>query len=213
MRKNKGHRSRALIVGITGGTGAGKSIVSQIFNNLGAYIIDADAVGREILENDPKVIGQVIETFGKSILNPNEKISRKVLGNIVFNDSAKLTLLNSIIHPPMILAIKREVVHVLRSRRYSIVAVDAALIFETGVESYFDFIIAVVAENDKRIDRLQQRGLSRKNALTRIHSQIPQEEKSLKTHIMLENNGTIQELEEKATGLYKKILEPLSRSE
>lgn len=211
MRRKNKRPHQTLIVGITGGTGAGKSIISRIFNDLGAHIIDADKVGRLTLENDEKVKEKVIASFGDSILSPDGKISRKSLGKIVFNDPAKLRLLNSIIHPPMIKTIKREINQIIQSGKNTITAVDAALIFEAEVESYFDIIIAVTADDELRISRLQQRGLSRENALTRIHSQIPQNEKCDKAHLIVENNGTIQDLEEKATGLYKKILEQFTQ--
>ncbi len=199
-------RKRTPVIGITGGIGSGKSIVAKVFARLGSYVIDADKAGKTVLENDKDVQYNVIQAFGKDILSEDGSINRKSLGNIVFTDQSKLRILNKIIQPRLIQAVKDEISDSLRMKKYEMVTVDAAIIFEAGVESFFDYIISVVAPMQKRIAWLKERGFSEREAQARIASQMKQEEKAARSHFVLSNDSTITELEKNAEELYAKIL-------
>ena len=194
------------MVGITGGIGSGKSVVAKVFARMGAYLIDADLVGKSIMENDGDVQKNVIQEFGEEILGDDGNIDRKGLGTIVFTSQAKLRTLNRIIQAKLIQAVKDEISEGLRRRKNEMVAIDAAIIFEAGVESFFDYIIAVTARMQDRVKWLKERGLSEREAQARIASQLKQEEKASRSHFVLENTGSIGDLERNAEQLYIKII-------
>lgn len=209
--KTGSYHFRVPVVGITGGIGSGKSIVANLFRQLGAFVIDADAVGKKILETDITVKSEVVNTFGCDIVNNEGTINRERLGEKVFKNDSNLQILNHLIHPPMIRFIEHETKKAIHSRKYSIVVVDAALLFEAGVESKFDYIITVVADLEKRIQWVHDRGLrKRETILARINAQMPQEEKASHSDFVLENNGTIEELEKKARQLFQDIVKKFS---
>ena len=198
-------QKRIPVVGITGGIGSGKTVVAKVFARMGSYLIDADLAGKEILENDTDVQKNVIQEFGKEILDEEGKIDRKCLGSMVFTSQEKLRTLNKIIQAKLIQAVKDEISEGLRRRKHEMVAVDAAIIFEAGVESFFDYIITVTARMQDRVKWLKARGLSEREAQARIASQMKQEEKASRSHFILENTASIADLERNAEELYAKI--------
>ena len=205
--EKESRRNNVPVVGITGGIGSGKSVVAGVFKRMGAFVIDADVIGKEILESDEGIIRKVIQTFGKEIVQEDGSIDRKKLGNIVFSDQVKLRNLNKIIQPVLVQSVKDEISDSLRLRMHDIVAVDAAIIFEARVESFFDCIIAVTARVEDRMKWLRKRGLTDRETQTRIASQMKQEEKASRSDYVIENISDITALESRAEELYNTILE------
>ena len=204
MPKRKRHP--VPVVGITGIIGSGKTILAKVFAKNGGFVIDADKVGREVLENDPDVINRVVKLFGEEILEKGEKISRKKVADFVFSSNYYLKKFNAIIHPPMIKLIKSKIKEVLNQSIFSMIVVDAALIFETGIEDRFDYVVTVYASVEHIIERLtSHRKITETEIKRRIKSQIPQTDKINKSRYTIENNGTRKDFEKRAEELFNKI--------
>jgi len=180
---------KKLIVGLTGGIASGKTTVAEIFRSLGAYVIDADVVGHQVLKNDLCVKQELLTTFGNAILDGKGSISRSKLGCLVFDNREHLETLNQIIHPPIIEAINNDIRDKSSSEEYSLIVVDAALLIELNLTHMVDVVVLVHADEDVQIQRLLQRGLSRDEALKRIRSQMPsQQKKQFSNHVIYNNN-------------------------
>lgn len=193
------------IIGLTGGIASGKSTVAAILAKHGAYIIDADKIGHKIYYKGGPAWRGVIDAFGDEILDNGGNIDRAKLGQIVFSDNKKLQQLNAIVHPLM----RREIQLQLKdadNRGFAIAVIDAAVLIESGWYTLADEIWLVVADNELRLQRLMQRnGFSRQQAWQRIESQMPDDEKAKYADVIIDNNGDMEELENKVIkALYRK---------
>ncbi len=161
----------SLRIGITGGIGSGKSMVAGIFKVLGIPVFDADSAAKEIMETNPVLISAIIEKFGK-LTYKNNKLDRKYLANIVFNDPFQLEVLNALVHPFTIDAAEEWAVK--QHTPYTIK--EAALFFEAGSAIGFDYMIGVYAPQHLRIKRAMDRdGVTREEVLARMGKQIQEE--------------------------------------
>jgi dephospho-CoA kinase len=194
-----------VLLGLTGVPGAGKSLAAEYFKRKGAVVISGDDTGREVLENYPETLRKLTDAFGRGILDLDGSLDRRCLGQIVFANSRKLKKLNSIIHPYLLKLLKSKINKYRKSASRRLVVVDAALIFEWGIENWFDYTLVVTANRTKRIRRLIASGLSRREAENRIGSQMPQSKKAARADFVIENNGTRIALRNKVYGLLKKI--------
>lgn len=191
------------IIGVTGGIGTGKSTVSSILKNLGAKIIDADMISRQIVSKGKRAYLAIVESFGPEILDENEDINRRKLGEIVFNDKSKLEVLNAITHPIIADEIKSHVTEEMNNGFYDKVVVDAAIPFKVGFLDLVDEVWVVTASRENRIKRTMERnGISEEAALCRINSQMLQIEYATIGDNLIENDGDIIELEQKVVKLY-----------
>ncbi len=180
-------------VGLTGGIGTGKSLVSDILNKLGAHVISGDALGHEAYLPGTKGFDQVVGAFGEEIVGDDGFVDRKKLGPIVFSDPANLDLLNSIMHPLIYEMIKDRMKDV---SGIPLVVVEAAVLIEAKWQDLFDEIWVVTSDQEIVISRLAERNnLSRNDAISRIQSQMPQDERITHAHVEIDNSGTILDLE------------------
>lgn len=176
-------------VAITGNIASGKSEVEKIIKNMGYVVYDADKIAHD---NLGFVKHQLTAAFGKEILI-NGEISRAKLGNIVFNDNRKLKKLDSIIHPEVIKDIN-ALFKVHEKEKYIFVSVP--LLFEAKMDSMFDKIIFVYADDKIRLERLMKRNnLNKTAALQRLNAQQSQEEKIVKSDYVIKNEGSLEDLE------------------
>ncbi len=181
---------RGVRVGLTGGFGTGKSTVAEIFRELGAEIIDADELARECLQPGRKECREVVEEFGEKILSPDGTIDRQVLAGVVFNDSAARDRLNRIVHPAVI----REMNRRLASAPGPVTVAVIPLLFETGLEGGFDYVVAVSADpNTVRERTSSARGMTAEEIERRRASQLPLEEKARRSDFVIDNNGPLAE--------------------
>lgn len=183
----------ALIIGLTGSIGTGKSMIANKFRDLDIPVVDADLIAREVVEPGKDAYKDIVATFGVDILQDNKTLDRKALGNIVFNDEAKRKRLNAIIHP----AIRKEM---LRQRDEWIqrgkecVVLDIPLLYESGLAHYVDKVIVVYVDSDVQLHRIIARDESTEvEAKSRINSQIPVKEKAEKADAVIDNNGSKEE--------------------
>lgn len=190
-----------MVLGLTGGIASGKSSVSKFFLDLGAKIIDADLIAREVAE-DKIILEAVCLEFGEKAVE-NNTINRKYIADIIFSNPEKREKLNSIMHPVIISKIKKEIEE---NRNNNLVIADIPLLYETGFETEVDKVAVVYIDKNTQIDRLINRdNLSEDKAVKRIESQMSLEEKASKADILINNTGTIDELKEKITKLYNKL--------
>jgi dephospho-CoA kinase len=197
------------IIGLTGNIASGKSSVADMFEKLGAKTIDADRVARSVVEPHKPAWKEIVEKFGSEVLNPDGTIDREKLGEIVFNNEDKRSLLNDITHPRILEEIK-EFIESSRNEENSIVIIEAALIVEKGgwLRDIVESLIVVSANEESRIERLMERnGYTRDEALSRINSQMPSAEKEKHGDFIIDNSGSTEATESQVISVWDKIKE------
>jgi len=195
-----------LKVGLTGGIGSGKSTVSGILRGLGARIIDADVLAREVLEPGKQAFTETICLFGKRILGSDGRIDRKALANIVFKDQEKRKLLEGIVHPRVFEEEARIVAGIEATEPDAVIFFDAALLIEAGVHSRMDKVVLVWCSPVTQLERLVKRcGLSDADALLRLNAQMPLEEKKRYATHLIDNDGSLEGTERQVRALYREL--------
>jgi dephospho-CoA kinase len=190
-----------LVVALTGGIGAGKSLVAQYFSELGARVVDADQLSRIAIERGSEGFDEVITRFGESILR-NGDIDRKALGEIIFKDKSAKADLEAIIHP-RVRELFFEVVNDLAADE--ILIYEIPLLVETGAASNFDQIITVEADIEIRKSRLLKRGMFISEIESRLAAQAsPSEREAVATHV-IENSGDEDQLLRKVENLWEEL--------
>jgi dephospho-CoA kinase len=193
-----------LIVGLTGGIGAGKSTVANMFAQLGALTIDADQLARQAIEKGSPGFDEVISTFGEDILSDGE-IDRQRLGSIVFRDSSKRKELESIIHPRVQEALALKIKSLSPG---DILIYEIPLLVETGAAGKFDYIITVESDIENRLDRLFERGLEEDEAQRRIAAQASQSERESVADYVVVNDGERADLFADVARVWEGELQP-----
>lgn len=190
-------------IGVTGGVGCGVSEVTGYLKTRGARVVSGDGAGHRVLQRDD-VKQALIRHFGPDITDPQGNINRRKLGSLVFSSDDERRELNQIVHPTLLKILQEEVDE--GEKRGEIVVVDAALIFEWGLQTYFDAIIVVAAPLEMRIQRVMRRDrLSRAQVVERINAQIPLEEKAKQADFVIINDGTWDDLHRQADAVWEKI--------
>ena len=198
-----------MIVGLTGGIVGGKSTVASMFKDLGAKIIDADRLGHGVILPYKPAWKKIIKLFGEDILKNDLTINREKLGKIVFANQALLKKLNEITHPEIIKLIKKEI-NLARDKTHNqekILIIDAALIYETKIDTLMDKIIVVYIEEDEQIKRLIKRNnLSKDEALQRVKSQIPMKEKIKMADYVIDNNSSLDKTKKQVAKIWRELM-------
>ena len=197
------------IIGLTGNIASGKTTVGEMFEKLGAKIIDADLVARTVVEPQKPAFKEIVDKFGSAILSTDGTIDREKLGEIVFNDEDKRKILNEITHPRIV----EEITEILESSRgegVDVIIIEAALIVEKGgwLQDIIESLIVVSAIEDSRIERLMSRNkYSREEALSRINSQMPGAEKEKHGDYIIDNSESPEATERQVLNIWKEISE------
>lgn len=203
--------SKILAVAVTGGIATGKSSVCRLFEKLGARLIDADAIGREIVEGKPEILPSLARAFGNQILLSDGRLDRRALGRLAFADRAQLDKLNNLVHPFLIEEIRRRIEIMEVEGFAGIVAADAALIFEWNLVEIFDVTVVVSCDEKTQLSRIGERdSLEADEALARIRSQIPQAEKIARADFHIVNSGSPADLEKQARVVWERLNERLA---
>lgn len=183
-----------LKVGLTGGLASGKSFVGQAFVGLGCYLIQADEIGREVMQPGGEAFEPIVREFGQGILAPDGSIDRKRLASIVFDSPERLAALNRLVHPPVIRRQDRMMEEIAARDPGAIVVAEAAVMIEAGAYKRLDKIVLAVCTEEQQVDRAMRRsGLSREEALARIRHQMPLEEKHSFADYVIDTSGTEEE--------------------
>lgn len=200
------------IIGITGGIATGKSTVSNIVKKLGYKVIDADIIAREVVQKGKPAYEEIVKYFGNTIIDEFGNINRKKLGNIVFVDEKKREKLNCITHPHIMEAIKQSIYDNINEK---IIFLDIPLLIETmdklkDYDIHLDEIWLVYVDEESQIQRLMARdNISRNEALNRIQAQMPMELKKKYATIVIDNRGSIEELQEQVKDLIDRTINNL----
>jgi dephospho-CoA kinase len=194
-----------LILGVTGNTASGKSLVAQLFREKGCALIDADKIAHGLYASNPSLVRQITLEFGDDVLHPDGSLNRKRLGQRVFGDPLALAALNRIVHPHLLIELREQILTTLKVMNN--VVVDAALIVEWGIQREFDHLVMVTSPAPQRLIRLMERdGLSRDEAEARIRSQMPEEEKRKSAEFVIENDGDEEGLRGKVDAVWADIV-------
>jgi dephospho-CoA kinase len=198
---------RFLLVGLTGGIATGKSTVSAMFAHLGAKVVDADLLAREVVMPGQPAHGQIVDEFGAEVLQADGQLDRKRLGAIVFADAAKRRRLEQITHPA-IRARQQRILSVYEEEAFEGVVIwDVALLIETGGVKGMDKVVVVAADPATELARLMARdGLSEDEASRRIASQMPVAEKAKLADYVIDNAGARAETERRVREVYRALL-------
>ncbi|MGI6586484.1 MAG: dephospho-CoA kinase [Gracilibacteraceae bacterium] len=195
-----------MVIGLTGGIASGKSTVSAKLKELGAVVIDADLLARDVVRKGEMAYNRIVQCFGADILLPNGEINRKKLGSIVFSDKEKLALLNSITHPEIINRIKKRI-RELKAEGIKVIVLDAAILIEMGLHKYVDSVWVVTVDRDTQIKRLIERDrFDYREAENRINSQFSNEVRKKYADVIIDNNRPIEEVGKRLEELWNNIV-------
>lgn len=192
-----------MIVGITGGSGCGKTTALQAVRELGGLVLDCDQIYHELLESSPALLSDIAARFPGVVQNGG--LDRKKLGKLVFADEAALLDLNRIAHG----AVKEAVLRQLAASSEALAAIDAIALFESGLAELCQKTVAVIAPRESRITRLMARdGISRDYAEARLNAQHPNAYFQKKCDFTLENTGSQEAFRQEAKALFQALLTP-----
>jgi dephospho-CoA kinase len=191
-----------IIVGLTGSVGTGKSTVTNFFRKLGAYIIDWDELARKVTHPHSKAWKEIVEHFGKGILNDDLTIKRQKLAEIVFSDKEKVAKLNQIVHPEVFKEDERIAGEIKSLDPDALIIKDIPLLFEVARPISVDKVVVVSASEQTQLRRLEEKGMSRKDAQNRIRSQLPLEEKIKSADFVINNDGPPEETKRQVEEIY-----------
>jgi dephospho-CoA kinase len=196
-----------LVVGLTGGIGSGKSTFAALLMERGAQVIDADELGRQALRPGRPAWHSVVDQFGDEILVPDSmEVDRRRLADIVFHDESRRRALNAIVHPVIVKGIADRLEALAPTEE--IVVLDAALILEAGLRNAVDVLVVVVANDELRRQRLQnERKMSPSDIAARIAAQTDQMELAKEADIVVENDGSLDDLASKADSVWERLQE------
>lgn len=190
------------VIGLTGGIGSGKSAAGRMFAELGCQVIDTDQVARKITKPGAPALAELCKSFGEGILNSDQSLNRKALAAIVFSNEKKRRLLNKITHKYII----ADVLAQIEESTANLVVVEAPLLFEAGMESCCDRVLAISASDAVRTARVMARdGASLQEAMERISAQKPNSEYCRLADDIIENEGSEDALKEKIKAYLSKI--------
>ncbi len=191
-------------VGLTGGVGAGKSTVSEILAELGAVVIDADVLAREVVAPGSAGLAEVVEAFGPGVIGPDGGLDRPALGAIVFGDEARRRVLEGIIHP----RVRARAAEIEAAAPPGAVVVhDIPLLAETGQGSSFDAVVVVDVPVGTQVARLVgQRGMTRDDAEARVAAQATREQRLAVATYVVDNSGTLEQLRQRVTEVHAELV-------
>lgn len=195
-------------LGLTGGIGAGKSTVSSILGQLGAVIIDADAISRELMSAGSVLLAQVVEAFGPQILTETGELNRPALARLIFADEDQRRVLNSMVHPAVRARSQELAEAAMAEPGFSgIIVEDIPLLTETGQASRFDGVILVEADRQLRLDRLMQgRGMSLAETQARMAAQASDEQRRAIASWVIDNSGSLEETRRQVEDLWRELI-------
>ncbi len=201
MRRNR----KSMLIGITGLIGSGKSEAARIFSKYGAFVISADRIGKDVVDNNKTILNRLIRAFGTNIITKTGRLRRKKLGELAFSSEVNKIKLNKIVHPALLRKLSAQVNDA--RNKYDVIVIDAALLINWGWHKKVDLTILIHASYRKRIHRLMQNGYTEVEALQRTKSQFKFDELSKDADITLLNNKTPGDLEKKIRNIIDRFPE------
>ncbi|MBE9546025.1 MAG: dephospho-CoA kinase [Proteobacteria bacterium] len=195
-------------VGLTGGIASGKSTVAKMFREKGAYLIDFDVLVYSLEEPGAPAWEKIVESFGSEILRDDRTIDREKLGAIIFNDSEKREKLNSIVHPLVFEEWERQISNIKKENPDAVIVSDIPLLIEVGRVDAVDVVVLVYVSAEEQVRRLMRRDrYSREEALVRLDSQMPIDEKLRYADFVINSGGSPEETREQVDDIWGRLLE------
>jgi dephospho-CoA kinase len=193
------------LVGLTGGIASGKSTVAEILKRQGAAIINADVLAREVVEPDRQAWTEIVNAFGTAVLQPDRALDRQKLRAIIFDDPAARKKIESIIHP-QVRGLAEQRIREHTAAGYAVIVYEVPLLFEGNLQEWLRPVILVACDVDTQRKRLQSRdNLSAVQAQKHIGAQMSLEEKRRLADYVIENNGSLEDLERQVRAVLEKI--------
>ena len=197
-----------IILGLTGSIGTGKSTVAGFFEEFGAHVIDWDILAREVVKPHLAAWQEIVDFFGKEILNEDLTLDRQKLADKVFGDRDKVTKLNQIVHPEIYKEDERLAREIGERDPDAIVVKEIPLLTKEARGTLVDKVVTVAAKENIQLERLEKRGMALEDAKNRIKSQLPLEEKIKFSDFVIDNNGLMEETREQV----EKVISTLKES-
>ena len=191
-------------VGLTGGIGAGKSTVADLFSKKGAVIIRADELARQVIEHDSPGFQKVVALFGPEIVDQDQNINRTKLAQIVFSDDQALKDLENIIHP-----LVRDKTNEIMDKQTpeTIIVNEVPLLLEKQMQSIYDFLVIVISSEKNRLARLADNGINQEQAKSRMAKQVDDEARKAAADFLIVNDGSIEQLEADVQKIWQTLQE------
>jgi len=193
------------VVGLTGGIGSGKSTVLQMLAARGAEVLDADAIVHEIQQPGEDAYNEIVEAFGPSVVAPDGTLDRAAIAAIVFSDPEKREALNAITHPKVGMRFGERLAALGDTDKVVVLDIPLLGASKSGSEKFANVVVVVTASEPVRLERLEGRGVSRGDAAARIAAQITDDERLKLADYVLNNDGSIQDLEKQIDELWEKL--------
>lgn len=200
------------MIGLTGSLGSGKSEVRNFFASMGAFTIDADEIGRELSTPGEAAYNEIVEYWGRSVLNPDGTLNRRALADVAFVNSQETDRLDEIFHPNIIKREDELIDQFVEKYDSGIIITEAALIIEVGRWSRFDRLLLVTCPETIRKERVMRTRNMDSGMFDLVsRRQKPDEEKRKVADYVIENNGTLDDLEMQSKRIYNRLLEDLKK--
>jgi dephospho-CoA kinase len=189
------------VIGVTGGIGSGKTTLCRMFQSWGGKVIDADQLAREVVEGNESILKKLEREFGSRTLNPDGSLNRKELGRLAFKSPKDRIKLNRIVHPTLLKLLKEKI---RSAKEPGPLIVDAALLVEWNLYRILDYLILVRAAKEVKAKRIAGKW-SREEIEERMAAQLPEEEIAERADLVINNDGSLKELEAEARRAWKVI--------
>jgi len=196
MRIKRRKITKPYLIGITGGLGTGKSLVGKVLKHLGICVIDTDEIVKSLLSYKNKITKKIVSDFGEKVLTANGFINKKYLSSIVFKNKIKLKKLESAIHPEVY---KKLNSFIKLNKNKKIIAVLVPLLFECGLQKFYNETWCVVCNKKVQLNRLKKKGYKLKDALLRIKAQYPLIRKTKMADFVINNSSSIKATKKQIT--------------
>jgi dephospho-CoA kinase len=196
----------AILAGLTGGMGSGKTTVGKLLQSLGAYVLDADEICRSLVEPGKPAWLETVDLLGNGILRDDQTLDRRKVADIVFKDPEKKKALEAILHPRVMEEEQAIYKDILKNDPGALVIIDAALLIESGNYRQVDKVIVIACDKETQLHRIMAKNtFSREDAQRRLQQQMPLEEKIKFADYVLHNDSGLSELEEKVEALFHQL--------
>lgn len=196
----------ALLAGLTGSMGSGKTTVAKLFQALGAYVLDADEICRSLVEPGKPAWREIVDLLGKEILMDDQTLDRRKIAGIVFNDPEKKKALEDILHPRVFEEEQAEYGNILKDHPGALVIIDAALLIESENYRKVDKVIVIACDEETQLDRIIAKNMfSREDAQRRLQQQMPLEDKLKFADYVIRNDSGLSELKDEVESLSQQL--------
>lgn len=194
-------------IGLTGGIASGKSVVSRLLRELGATVVDADLLAREVVAPGTDGLAEVAQEFGTDVIGDDGSLNRPAMAERVFNDPSARARLEAIIHPRVRARAAQVEAAALAADPHAVVVHDVPLLVETGQQSSYDLVLVVDVPTQVQIDRLvEHRGMSEDEARARVAAQASRRQRLAAADVVIDNSGTLDDLARRVTRVWDEHL-------